>query len=361
MSETQDGGVLRFTGCSHFRQRLACSLLSGKKLHITRIRADSLTPGLQDHEISFLRLVDKITNGTIVEINETGTEVKFKPGVLVGGKLQHTCPVSRSVGYFIEGILGLAPFTKNPLTLILNGITNNNEDISVDVLRTVTLPLLEKFGVTMDLKIKKRGAPPKGGGMVIFSCSVVSELTAVQMTNVGLVKRIRGIAFSTRVTPQTSNRIVESSKEVLKQFCQKVYIHTDHYKGADSGLSPGFGVALVAETTTGGLYSADSLAEAGSLPEDIGKLAAHRLLEEIYKGGFVDSTNQSILLLFMTLCREDVSKIVLGSLSEYTIRFLRHLRDFFGIKFKIVTDRETGLITLSCLGIGYSNYSRKVW
>jgi RNA 3'-terminal phosphate cyclase-like protein len=88
----------------------------------------------------------------------------------------------------------------------------------------------------MELKIKKRGAPPKGGGLVIFTSTNVSELTPVQFMQPGVVKQVRGIAFSTRVTPQTSNRVVESSKEILKQFCGKVYINTDHYKGADSGL-----------------------------------------------------------------------------------------------------------------------------
>jgi RNA 3'-terminal phosphate cyclase len=31
------------------------------------------------------------------------------------------------------------------------------------------------------------------------------------------------------------------------------------------------------------LYSADYLADAGALPEEVGKLAAYRLLEEIHK------------------------------------------------------------------------------
>ena len=47
--------------------------------------------------------------------------------------------------------------------------------------------------------------------------------------------------------------------------------------------SPGFGIALVAETTTGALYSTDILADPGALPEDAGVAAAQALLEEIYK------------------------------------------------------------------------------
>ena len=41
-------------------------------------------------------------------------------------------------------------------------MTNNKEDISVDIIRIVTLPLLAKWGITEGcaLQIKKRGVEP---------------------------------------------------------------------------------------------------------------------------------------------------------------------------------------------------------
>ena len=64
--------ALRFRGSSHFRQRLACATLSGRTIRIDDIRARDEYPGLRDYEASLLRLVEKVTNGCIVEINETG-------------------------------------------------------------------------------------------------------------------------------------------------------------------------------------------------------------------------------------------------------------------------------------------------
>lgn len=359
--EPEQSNFLRFQGCAHFRQRLVCATLSGKKVLISNIRADDLTPGLQDFEVSFLRLLDKVTNGTLIEINETGTELKYKPGTLVGGKHQHTCPPSRGIGYFIEGLMGLTPFAKNPTSVSFTGVTNHPDDLSVDVLRTVTIPLLAKFGVTMTLKTQQKGMPPLGGGQVQFSSQNVRELTPIQVQEQGKVKKIRGIAYSARVTPQTSNRIVDATKQALKPYTSNVYLNTDHYKGKDAGLSPGFGVILVAETTTGSLYATEAIGSGGMLPEAVGEMATKQLMEEIYRGGCVDTSNQTLVLLYMLMCPEDVSKLVLGSLSEYTIQYLRHLRDFFGTKFKIVPDRESGTITLSCLGIGATNVSKKMY
>ncbi len=64
--------MLRFRGSSNFRQRLLFSTLSGKPIRIDDIRAGDQNPGLRDFEASFLRLLEKLTNGCAVEINETG-------------------------------------------------------------------------------------------------------------------------------------------------------------------------------------------------------------------------------------------------------------------------------------------------
>lgn len=54
------------------------------------------------------------------------------------------------------------------------------------------------------------------------------------------------------------------------------------------------------------------------LPEDVGREAAWRLLEEIYRGGCVDTLSQPLVLLYMALSPKDVSKVVLGPLAPYT-------------------------------------------
>lgn len=48
-----------------------------------------------EFEAGFLRLVTKLTNGTRLEIDETGTQLKMKPGFLSGGKVTHDCGSSR--------------------------------------------------------------------------------------------------------------------------------------------------------------------------------------------------------------------------------------------------------------------------
>ena len=115
---------------------------------------------------------DRIASASLrrcrIEINSTGTEFKYKPGVVVGGDFTHDCNCERGMGYWIEALLCLAPFAKNPTNVTLTGVTNKEIDIGVDLFRVVTLRLLQRFGVEASLKILQRGVPPEGGGKVFL-------------------------------------------------------------------------------------------------------------------------------------------------------------------------------------------------
>lgn len=371
----KEGNTLLYKGSNFFKQRLLLSVLSGKPVKISDIRAQDHIPGLKEFEVSLIRLLDKITNGTMIELNETGTALYFQPGLLNGGSLEHDCSLERGIGYYLEVLFMLGFFCKQPLQVTLRGVTSNNIDPSVDLIKTSLMQIMKRFVVDdegLDLKICKRGMLPLGGGEVIFKCPVRTKLKPIQLSDNGMVKRIRGTAYALRVSPAMANRMVEKAKGVLLNFLPDVYISTDQCKGKQSGKSPGFGIHLYAETTNGVIYSSEQVSnvvskgEDPSIPEDLGIAAAQRLLYEIYLGGMTDSACQTLAILNMALGPKDVSKIVIGPLTEYTIGFLRNIKEFFGITFKIEhleSDIEqTGCATkvsLTCVGIGYSNISKR--
>ncbi|KAI5121665.1 hypothetical protein M0805_002741 [Coniferiporia weirii] len=361
----QTGSLLKFSGHLHFRNRLVLSIISGKPVRIDKIRPDDKNPGLRDFEASLLRLLEKVTNGTVIEISYTGTSVLLKPGVITGGNVTHDCPLTRAVGYFLEPLIMIAPFAKKPLHLTLRGITTDDRDLSVDLVRTVTLPHLQLFGISdgLELRIKKRGAPPLGGGEVQFLCPVIKQAKTLNFVEPGKIKRIRGIAHAVRVSPQFSNRMIDASRSVLNRYIPDIYLYSDVYKGEDSGKSPGYALSLLAESTTGALHCAEAVSTPGSAPEDTALLASRALLAEVKRGGCVDRSHQILVLLMMVLGSEDIGRCRMGEPSARTIQFLRDVRDFFGTSFKISTDSSdpssTDLI-FSCLGVGYINVNRSL-
>lgn len=356
--------TLKYTGAAQFRQRLVLSLLTGKTVKIEGIRSDDAADsiGLRDFEACFLRLIEKVCNGCEVVINETGTALRFKPGIIVGGAgLAHNCGTSRAIGWFVQPLLALAPFAKQPLSITLVGITNGPGDPSVDTLRTVSLPLLRLFGIDgASLAVAKRGAPPLGGGEVTLSLPNVRTLSPIDAVDAGKVRRVRGVAYGAKVSPQMANRMVDGARGVLNDFLPDVWVYTDVHKGKSSGSSPGFGLALVAETTSGALLSAELVGGASILPEDVGVTVADGLLAEIAAAGVVDSANAVLVLTLMTLGPEDVSRVRLGALTPHTVEALRMIRDFVGVTFQIEPDEHDGSLLLACRGVGSVNLSKRV-
>jgi RNA 3'-terminal phosphate cyclase-like protein len=54
---------LKYEGCSLFRNRITASLLSGNTLKVNKIREKDDSPGLQDYEANYLKLIEKLTDG----------------------------------------------------------------------------------------------------------------------------------------------------------------------------------------------------------------------------------------------------------------------------------------------------------
>jgi RNA 3'-terminal phosphate cyclase-like protein len=388
--------LLRFDdGAVQFRQRLIVSLLSHRPLLIRNIRCNDLQhPGLKDYEASFLRLLDAITNGTKMEINASGTQLKFHPGTLLGGEYEHVCPDTRSIGWFLEGILPLGPFGKEPLIITFMGITNGccEMDPSPDYWQRSALPLFSHFGMgsssndtadqDMDhgiqpqIKVLHRAAAPisDGKGQVLFQCPIVrSQLQSIDLVDAGKIKRIRGTVTSCKIVSSSmAARVAYSAKGVFHKLLPDVWIHTDVHtpKRHACGPSPGLSLVVASESTTGVILTAECClahqqqqqqqqeSSTRELPEELGQRGACLLLEEIRRGGCIDTSCQSLAFLWMALTPEDVSRIRVGTLSQYSMETLRLIKLALDVEFKVTPDMETKTVLLSCLGTGYRNVAK---
>ncbi len=379
---------LKLQGAGHFRQRLVLATLSGKAIQIDAIREQDQHPGLRDYEASLLRLIEKVTNGCEVIINETGTRLRYRPGFITGGSdMTHDCGTSKAIGWFLEPLILICMFGKYPLNISLTGVTNDGSDMGVDMWRTVTLPLLrhvmhgdeqnrdtlsEQVVGAFELKINRRGLAPGGGGEVFLSVPIIKgKIPPVSILEEGLVKRVRGIAYGCRVSPSMTNRLVDGARGVLNALLPDVYVFTDHMRGDKAGKSPGYGLLLVGETTTGRMIGAevvggvegvegfDGLREQ-RVPEDVGKEGACVLLDEVSKGGVVDSSHQGLLLLLCAVGPEEINEVRLGPLTPYAVKTLRHLKEFLGVQFSVRPENTSGTIFLSCIGAGVANSNKRL-
>ena len=69
-----------------------------------------------------MKQVDSATLKPVSINHPTGTRVSYKPGVITGGEHTHDCGLQRSIGYYLEPLVLLAPFAKKPCIITLRGV-----------------------------------------------------------------------------------------------------------------------------------------------------------------------------------------------------------------------------------------------
>ena len=334
-----------FKGSNLFRLKIAYAFLLNRPIRISEIRSDSTNPGMTPYEISFLKLVSEISNGTKVHINQTGTMLTLIPGTITnkyGTEFSFDCDKSRCITYYAEGILPISLYGKESLHIILNGITNNSIDNSVDSFKMSTCVLLQKLviGDTVEFKILKRGVLPNGEGSVSFKIPIITGLAPFDWNKEGKIKRIRGVAFTSKLGSSYTSMMIDTCRGVLNNFLPDVWIAVDNYKSKDlDKISPGYGISLTAETKEGFALSTDMINDNDNLrmnANDLGKECTLKFLNDIYKSGCVNCNNQSIFLFLMALSEKNyVSYMKVGKISEQTREVLRFIYKYLGVKFNI--------------------------
>jgi len=316
----------------------------------------------------------------------------LSPGVLRGGRVKPTkCDMGRCLSYYLEPLIYLAPFCKLPVDVTLDGVTNmpSASDPSVDALRDAWVPAMRRFlqdnADALAITVERRGYLPDGGGRVHFKSPICRRsLSAIDVSILPKVRRIRGSAHGAKLSPTMLNRMISGARTLLQGYLADIYMVTDYRQGITGGNSPGFGLCLRAETTDDHcVYVGEAMSrprgstDPPSVPEDVGALAAKRLLDEICRGGACDSSAQMLVALCMTLGQTDLSTCVVGPLTEYTVETLRHLHDFMNVKFQLSNfdipkvqgdDDEqdehelqmgsTNKVKLACIGAGYTNLAK---
>lgn len=406
---------LRFTGHKSFAQRLVLSTLTGRPVHISKIRSDSAThPGLAPHEISLLRLLEAVTNGSSMEISYSGTTMVYHPGLVTGtvagagaawagDVVEHVLPAAnaRGVTYFLLALALLAPFSKSHVNVRFSGpgvitasTASTTGDPSVDTFRTAVLPLYSLFGipaVRIELRVLSRSCPGPGGrgggGVVEFRSAAQVRLPKTLHLNrrPGRVRRVRGVAYCTGVSASNNARMIHAAREVLNPLVPDIHVAAQYDQAplvavggennkdssAKKRTGVGFGLSLVAESSaTGVLYSADEVSppQGGVVPEDIGRRCAYQLLEVISRGGCVTSLAAPTVLTLMAMGSEDVGRLRLGRDvvgSEEIVGLARDLKKFgassWGIRDADDADGdETGDVIISVKGTGVGNVGRKI-
>lgn len=169
-STGEGGGQILRTG-------LALSMVTGRPLHITRIRAGRPKPGLMRQHLACVQAAVAVCGGQ-AEGAELGSQtLVFTPGAVRAGDYRFQIATAGSCLLVLQTVLPVLMLADGESQVQLSGGTHNPMAPPFDFLERAFAPLVRRLGVGLDLQLQRRGFYPAGGGELVARITPTSATT----------------------------------------------------------------------------------------------------------------------------------------------------------------------------------------
>jgi len=330
------------------RNALALSVLTGRTVRISHIRAGRRKPGLRPQHLAAVRGAALISNAEVKGAEIGSRELFFSPGKVSAGDYEINIGTAGSITLLLQCLLPPLISAGGCTTIRMTGGTDVPFSPPVDWVRNVLLPVLEQMGIKLGLKIIRRGFYPAGGGEVEVRISGNDNLRPLKLERTTPEKiAINGRAFASNLPFHIPERMAKSAEEILKRESGEGAVFNIE-NAQEKGAGKGAGITLWAEGKDGAFFrpGASAIGEIGVPSEKVGKMAADGLIPEL-KGGFpLDIHAADQLPVFVPLIKSRSGPRLLYPVREKTLHLMTALwlLERFGFRSGVI--EENGIETI---------------
>jgi RNA 3'-terminal phosphate cyclase (ATP) len=282
----------------------------------------------------------KICNAETKGAKLGSKELWFKPSHIEGGDVHAEIGTAGSIPMLLLTILPLCAFAKKPLRLhVIKGGTDVRHAPTINYIKHLLLPMLERMGLELKLTIQKYGYYPKGMGEVTLEVKPSSKLRPLRLETFGVPNEIQGISVCTFLEERrVAERQAKAANKILKAHGYEAQIEVVNDKS--NPLQKGSSLVLWAKTSTHALLGGDAIGELGKPSEVVGREAAEKLVEELEAKATVDIHLADMLVPYIALA-EGESVYLCRSITEHLDTNVWLAQKILGVKFEV--DKVNGL------------------
>ena len=163
---TLDGSIGEGGG-QILRTGLSLSMVTGRPLHITRIRSGRPKPGLMRQHLACVQAAVAVCGGQAEGAELNSQTLLFTPGVVRAGDYRFQIATAGSCLLVLQTVLPALMLAEAPSKVELMGGTHNPMAPPFDFLERAFAPLVRRLGMGLELDLKRRGFFPAGGGELV--------------------------------------------------------------------------------------------------------------------------------------------------------------------------------------------------
>ncbi len=181
------------------RTSLALSLITGKPFIMENIRAKRKKPGLLRQHLTAVNAAAEIGMAK-VEGNTIGAQtLSFIPHSINAGKYAWAVGTAGSATLVLQTVLPCLLRANKTSELTLEGGTHNPFAPTFDFLEKTFLPIINRMGATVSVKLERPGFYPAGGGKFTVSIQPTSTLAPVELMERGPILKHEGIVIISQI------------------------------------------------------------------------------------------------------------------------------------------------------------------
>ena len=311
------------------RYAMALAAITGQPLHLSNIRAKRPKPGLMAQHLTALKAVAAVSGGVLEGAELGATEIRFRPGRIVGGEFHFAVGTAGSIALVLQALLPVALHADGPIRLTISGGTDVKMAPPADYLRLVFLPWLERMAVTVSIESVRHGYYPKGGGAISLMLRPCRQLKPLVAEITGAVRAIRGIAHVAHLPLHIPERMAAAARAQLADL-GPVEIEATVLDDAEASGTGG-ALVLVAETEHS-LLGAATVAERGVPAEQLGQDAGQALRAELETGAAVDIHASDQLLIYAAQA-QGASRLAVRKVTLHAQTVMWLIEQFLPVRF----------------------------
>lgn len=148
------------------RTALALSMCTGMPMRISNIRAKRAKPGLMRQHLACVQAARQVSGADVVGAELGSQSLEFAPGVVKAGDYRFAIGTAGSCTLVLQTVLPPLMLAEARSTLHLSGGTHNPMAPPYHFLERSFAPLVKRCGAGLELKIRRHGFYPAGGGDV---------------------------------------------------------------------------------------------------------------------------------------------------------------------------------------------------
>jgi RNA 3'-terminal phosphate cyclase (ATP) len=311
------------------RTSLALSLITGTPFKLVNIRAGRAKPGLMRQHLTCVTAAAQVGNAEVVGAGVGSKEIEFWPGTVTPRHFNFVIGTAGSTSLVLQTVLPalLTAPGGGASVVSVEGGTHNTKAPPFDFLERVFVPLLNRMGAKVSLRLERYGFFPAGGGRVVMEVSPVERLAPLELRERGEMKSRRATALVSQLPGHIAQRELEVVREKLGWGPE----HT-HIRGTRESYSPGNAVLIEMESEqVTELFS--TIGEVGKSAEAVAGEAVDEAREYLKSGAPVGTHLADQLMLPLALAGS--GSFVTQSLTLHSRTNIETIRRFIDIPIKV--------------------------